>query len=139
MISSNCSLGNESPADSGVCAYFELNGKRLAIPCDRWDGVKYNVQAIAKTIEAMRGIERYGAKHMIAAMFKGFLSLPAPKGKRPWREVMGATYQSYGQIDLSNLFKDRARLAHPDTGGSNEKMQELNQAYAEAKAEFGFK
>ena len=63
VLSSNVTLGNENPKDCGVVAYFELRGQFISIPCDRWNNVESNVKAITLTIEAMRGIERWGAKH----------------------------------------------------------------------------
>src|SRR4051794_26675 len=68
VLSSNYTLGMENPKDCGVVAYFQWQGIAMAIPCDRWLRIEHNVQAIALTIEAMRGMERWGAKHMIKAM-----------------------------------------------------------------------
>lgn len=81
VLSSNCTLGHERPVDSGVVAYFLLKDQNIAIPCDRWRKVEDNVRAIGLTIEAMRGMERWGAKHMIKAMFQGFKALPAQTGE----------------------------------------------------------
>ena len=46
------------------------------------------MQAIAKTIEALRGINRWGTGDMMEAAFKGFSALPAPDTNKPWREVL---------------------------------------------------
>lgn len=35
------------------------------------------MRAIEKTIEALRGLERWGAKEMVNAPFRGFKALPA--------------------------------------------------------------
>lgn len=88
VLSSNVTLGADRPGDPGVCAYFELRAQPIAIPCDRWQTVENNVKAIALTIEAMRGMERWGAKHMITAMFKGFKALPPRSTESCW-DILG--------------------------------------------------
>lgn len=80
VLSSNVTLGAENPSDPGVVAYCTYDGLQVAIPCDRWNTVAGNLRAIAKTIEAMRGMERWGAKHMIRAMFTGFTRSPQARG-----------------------------------------------------------
>lgn len=42
----------------GVAVYFTLKGQQFCFACDHWDEIKDNMQAIHKTIEALRGIER---------------------------------------------------------------------------------
>ena len=86
VISSNLELrqdglpyaGRRRPQDCGVAVYFQLGGSDQCIPCDKWDRPEDNIYAIGKTIEALRGIERWGAKEMVNAAFRGFQSLPSP-------------------------------------------------------------
>lgn len=139
VLSSNCSLGMENAPDPGVVAYGMYQGQQMAIPCDRWNSVAGNVRAIAKTIEAMRGMERWGAKHMIRAMFQGFTALPAAgPGQRHWREVLG--FRDAGTPSRADLERARNRLAmeaHPDRGGSTEAMAAINVAFDQALKELG--
>lgn len=135
LLSSNVTLGSEAPKDPGVVAYFTWEQEAMAIPCDRWWTVEQNVQAIALTIETMRAMERHGAKHMIKAMFRGFVALPAPER---WADVLFPR----GAPDPMTLetaetaYKRHAREAHPDQpGGSHEKMARLNDAIARARKE----
>jgi hypothetical protein len=80
-------------------------------------------------------MERWGAKHMIRAMFTGFKALPAPR--RPWQEVLKcATTDPRDKIETS--YKRLAKLAHPDAGGSEAAMSELNVALDAAKKERGW-
>ncbi len=134
VLSSNVTLGIESPADPGVVAYCTYDGMQVAIPCDRWNTVAGNLRAIAKTIEAMRGMERWGAKHMIRAMFTGFVALPAPED---WRAVLG--FAPHARPDLAaaeSAYRIRARDAHPDVpGGSHDAMARLNRAIEQARKE----
>lgn len=128
VLSSNYSLGNEHPKEPGVVAYFDYDEKPTAIPCDRWVRVEANVRAIALTIEAMRGMERWGAKHMITAMFSGFTALPERTGKSCW-ETLGLQSEPLPTEDaVLAAYRTKAQTAHPDKGGSSEAFQELTQA-----------
>lgn len=42
--------------DPGVAVYFTHKGKQMCFACDRWKTVEDNMQAVAKTIDAIRGI-----------------------------------------------------------------------------------
>ncbi len=134
VLSSNCTLGQSRPEDCGVVAYFNWNQKQLAVPCDRWSSVEANVQAIALTIEAMRGMERWGAKHMIEAMFTGFKLLPSSNKK--WNEVLGVSEHESSQIIVTR-YRTLAKMCHPDAGGKREAWDELEQAYSDFKKERG--
>jgi hypothetical protein len=135
VLSSNVTLGAERPADPGVVAYFQYEQQQVAVPCDRWGTVQDNVRAIALTINAMRGMERWGAKHMIRAMFQGFIALPAPMA-RDWRQVLGLpTTGEVGANDIEIMFRRKAARLHPDAGGSHAAMAELNAARAQALKE----
>lgn len=132
VLSSNVTLGAERPFDPGVVAYCTYDGLQIAIPCDRWTTVAGNLRAIAKTIDAMRGMERWGAKHMIRAMFTGFVALPAPGDD--WRQIFGNP-RTIEEVDAA--YKALAKAAHPDQGGSHERMAALNAARQRAHAELG--
>ena len=136
VLSSNVTLGAERPADPGVVAYCTYDGTQVAIPCDRWTTVAGNLRAIAKTIEAMRGMERWGAKHMIKAMFMGFAALPAPASSPHWSQVLGVAVDA-DVAAIETAYRRRARTAHPDGGGSHEAMARLNAARDAAMSERG--
>lgn len=70
--------GGGEPADRGVAVYFAVRGRALCFACDRWDRVRDNLQAIRRTVEALRGIERWGTGAMVKQAFDGFRALPAP-------------------------------------------------------------
>lgn len=139
VLSSNVSLGAENPSDPGVVAYGLYQKQQIAIPCDRWSTVGGNLRAIARTIEAMRGMERWGAKHMIMAMFQGFVALPsAGPGQRHWREVLdfvGIDKPDRGALEIHR--RSLAMKAHPDRGGSTDRMAEINAAFDQAVKELG--
>jgi len=137
VISSNYTLGAR-PDDPGVCAYFDYQGLQAGMPCDRWIRVEDNLHSIAKTIEAMRGIERWGAKNMIKAAFTGFVALPAPSARRPWRNVLGVPAASaISAVELQVIYKRLRSKHHPDKGGKAEHFNEVQVAYDQARAELG--
>lgn len=122
--------GMKEPTDPGAAIYFEWKGRPMAFACDRWDRVKDNVQAIRKTIEALRGLDRWGTGDMVDAAFRGFEALPPPD----WRGELGLTPESTLE-DAESSYRSRARSAHPDMGGSVEGMAKLNIAIERAREE----
>ena len=48
--------------DPGVVAYWKQDGEEYAAPCDRWDSLRDNAQAIYHYLDAKRGIERWGVE-----------------------------------------------------------------------------
>ena len=114
--------------DAGVAVYFERKGKQMVFACDRWDRVQDNMRAIQKTIDAMRGIERWGASDMMERAFSAFEALPPPKS--PW-DILGVPKGS-DKDAINAAYRRKAQGAHPDRGGSDGAMAELNRARDEA-------
>lgn len=112
------------PSDPGVAVYFERRGRSMVFACDKWNRVQDNVRSIQKTIEAIRGIERWGASEMMERAFQAFEALPAPKS--PW-DVLGVPKGS-SREDIDRAYKAKAKTMHPDAGGSTAGMAELNHA-----------
>jgi hypothetical protein len=128
VLSSNYTLGNTTPKECGVVAYFAYEERQVAIPCDRWDKIEGNIRAIALTIEAMRGMERWGAKSMITAMFSGFAALSERTGKSCW-ELLGLKPEPLPtEKEVMAAYRAKSRTAHPDGGGSSEAFNELARA-----------
>lgn len=122
--------------DPGVAVYFVHRKARLCFACDRWDRVADNLWSIAKTIEAIRGIERWGTGEMVAAALRGFRALPPPQ--KPWRMVFGYGSETKPLLaDVEKKYRDAAAGAHPDRGGNADTMAELNAARDDARAELG--
>lgn len=126
--------GQTEPQDSGVAVYFRLRGEDKCFPCDRWDKVAHNLWAIYKSIEALRGLERWGAKDMVNAAFRGFKALPAPSdiiltGIRYFNEC--TTPQ-----ELKSRYKHYAKEFHPDRGGDGDEFHEMKRQYEIEKSRF---
>lgn len=129
--------GQPEPADPGAAVYFQLAGKPHCLPCDTYSRVADNIAAVAAHIEATRAIERHGVAS-VTEMFAGFLALPSPDYERPWRDV----FELHGAAGVTRaLIEERyrklARERHPDQGGSDAMMAELNAARDAARKELG--
>lgn len=156
LLSTNIALrldgvprSNQSaPADPGVCVYFTLKGKPFALACDSYTKVEQNVAALAAHLDATRAIERHGVA-TAAESLEAFSALPPPTAgashpamARGWREILGFAPNfptGYDPADALTLigvrYRERAGRAHPDNGGSDAVMAELNAARDAARKE----
>lgn len=123
--------GMTEPDDTGVAVYFELDGKPIVLCCDAWTRVACNVVAIAKTLEAMRGLERWQVTETGRA-FDGFAALPekSASGQTCW-DVLGIP-QTKDVNAINAAWKEKAKTAHPDKGGSDDAMAAVNEARDQA-------
>ena len=142
VLSSNVTLGQARPADPGVAAWFSWDGMQVCIPVDRYSSVEANLQAIHHIIEARRTELRHGTLALVRATFTGFIALPPTGGKRDWRDVLGLRARGYPSPPLvvtaekvNEAYKRLAKTRHPDNGGSDDAMAELNLAREEALRE----
>lgn len=143
VISSNIELrrdglpyaNSRQPEDSGIAVYFTLNGEQQCVPCDKWIRTEDNLQAIRKTIEALRGLERWGAKEMVNAAFRGFKALPesvivTPYMARAWYEVLEVSQTASPEV-IRAAYKQQLLKHHPDKGGNQWDFEEVQKAYKE--------
>jgi len=124
--------------DTGVAVYFTRKSREQAIACDKWDSIRDNLQAVAKTIEALRGIDRWGTGEMVDAAFQGFTAIPASasagiqvRPKRRWYEVLGVSLDAPREV-IEAAGKAMQRKTHPDAGGSDADFQDVQDAIGEA-------
>ena len=115
--------GQPEHSDTGAAIYFKLAGKDTALACDKWDRVADNIGALAKHIEALRGIDRWGVGS-IAQAFAGYQALPAPE---QWWQVLGLNDRAT-RVEIEVAYRNLAVHAHPDRGGSDAAMSRLNVA-----------
>lgn len=141
-MSSNVRLGmrgqplsnQPEPTDPGAAVYFAFKGKATVLACDRYDRVADNVAAIAAHVDALRRIERYGVGTIEQAL-AGYKALPADTAA-DWRSVFGfGKDQRVTVAMLDTAFKEQARLHHPDRGGTEDRMSQINRAREFALAE----
>lgn len=122
-----------APKDPGAAVYWqERGGTSRVIAVDKYHRLADNLAAIAGTLEALRAIERWGGAQILERAFTGFTPLPAPGAARPWWEVLGCNENATAEA-IKTAYRRAAMAAHPDRGGSDERMAELNRAYDEAQ------
>ncbi len=127
--------GQRKPPDPGVAVYFQLGGEPHCLPCDTYQEVAHNIAAVAAHIEATRAVERHGVAS-VREMFQGFVSLPAPGASKPWREVLQMPLPIPAKHEtIVESYRRLARIRHPDAGGSDGLMAELNAARDQALRE----
>jgi len=136
VISSNVPLKQDGtmrmdrdPVDAGVAVYFTRNEKQVVFASDRFDTIAENLQAIGKTIEALRGIERWGASEMLERAFKGFMQLETG-ARRAWWKVLDIP-ASASIEEIEGAFRKLARTLHPDVNKAADavaQFQELTEA-----------
>lgn len=119
-------MANGRPnGDPGVAVYFTYKKKPMCFACDRWYAVGDNMRAIAKTIEALRGIARWGTGDMIEQAFTGFVALPAPIS---WWQVLGLSGPSVTRDQIEQAHRRLIMEHHPDRGGDTETASRINRA-----------
>lgn len=144
IISSNLPLRRDGmpianarePLDPGIAVYFKRDGKTVCFACDKFDRTWKNMRAISKTIEALRGIDRWGSSEMLDRAFTGFAALPAPGAVKPWHEVLDIPAHT-PTAEVKARYRELAKRRHPDAGGSNEAFAELGTAWHDFQKERG--
>lgn len=131
-------------ADSGIAVWFVWRDVERVMASDCWQRAAENVHAIALSLEAIRGLERWGASDIVVRAFQGFAQLPsgdpAPAPSRPWWQVLCVQRDNL-EPPLAALARAKRnhrmlmKHAHPDHGGSHESATELNIALREAERE----
>jgi|GEM_PF-2913785 len=119
--------------DPGVVLYYTAGGRKLCIPADHWDYPLCNIHAITKTIEALRGIERWAGGAMAGMVAFQFAALPA--AATPWWMTELDLGPEATLADAEESFVKLTKIHHPDlTGrGDGSKQARLNEAIAEAR------
>lgn len=132
--------GQANPQDPGFAVYFSLNNKPMVFACDQYKTATDNLWAIAKSIEALRGIKRWGASDMMERSFTGFAALPPstdPKPKFKWWKVLNFNGPIVSKEQIQERWKSLATIHHPDRGGDPSMMAEINAARDEGLRENG--
>jgi hypothetical protein len=125
------------PDDPGVAVYWTIPGRRFAtcdqqrvIACDTWDRVRDNLHAVELSVAAIRGLSRWGATEIVRRAFTGFAALPAARDW--WREVLDVARDAT-LAECEAAYRAEAANVHPDRGGTDDAMQQLNAAIEAAR------
>lgn len=129
----------KQPEDPGVAVYFTFKGEQRVFCCDEWTSIHDNMQAINKTIEAIRGLDRWGVSDMLNRVFSGFAALPQSTNKKAWYEVLKVAKNSE-VATIKSAYRQLMMVHHPDknNGKTSPMFTEIQTAYEEAKKELGF-
>lgn len=98
--------------DEGVAVYFTWKNQQYVLACDNYYKIHENLRAIEKSIEAIRGLERWGVSDILSRAFTGFKALSQNNGKK-WFEILEVDKNaSYNEI--TTTYKKLAIKYHPD-------------------------
>ncbi len=139
IISTNLELRNDgmprssqrSPEDQGIAVYFKWKNETMVIACDTFKNIGCNLYAVSKTIEAMRGIERWGCSELLNRAFTGFKALPQEATAiNAWWDILGVQ-QNASKEEIIKTFRQKSKIYHPDIPitGDEIKFRELKTAY----------
>lgn len=115
----------DNRSECGVTVTFVKGKQTITLAMDDYAYPPTNLQIIRMCIDDMRMIERRGLDR---TMQSAYLQLAAPAKARDWWEVLGVT-QKATRDEVEAMFRVKARVAHPDAGGSDAAMAELNAAH----------
>lgn len=116
------------PADTGVAVYFSVSNKAMALCCDKWNTVEANIRALTMSVDAMRGLDRWGVSEILNRAFMGFKALPEKAASFPWWDVLGLS-RTCTRKEIVAAYKKKIKAHHPDNGGDPVKWAELQEAY----------
>ncbi len=118
--------------DPGVAVYFTRKGKQLCFACDCYLTPDDNMHAIALTVEALRGIARWGTGDMMEAAFRGFIALPEKTGGVAWWEVLGVP-SSATLEQAKAAYRKLVIKHHPDAGGDVDQFHKIREAWEQCE------
>src|SRR5262249_36221965 len=130
----DCEIFPNLAGDKSAQVDFWVAGKKRTLRCTRFDTFRVNLRAIYLTLEALRLADERGSLRELAAAATAFLPPPNTGPiKRPWWEVLGVMPDADDEV-LDAAYKTLSKKRHPDAGGTDAAMAELNIAFEEAKA-----
>lgn len=120
----------------GVAVYFKFKGEEKVVCCDKWLYLHENLRAVEKSIEAIRGLDRWGCSDIISRAMGDMKALPQNAGNSTseWWQVLELTPEA----TLGEAIVAAKRLKvryHPDNmaTGDEEKFKQVQEALDKAK------
>lgn len=128
-------------AKEATVEWWDANQQKRTARCSRWqaDSNSYekNLHACWQMIEAFRKADQRGMLQEFAQAAAGLLEAPGARPQRPWYEVLCVSPAAPEEV-VKASYNALAKQAHPDHGGSDAAMSELNEALEQARGERGF-
>ncbi|RBO73500.1 molecular chaperone DnaJ [Microbacterium sp. H6] len=135
---------NAKPEHPGVIFSIDAPFGHLSYPCDTYPQWQDNLRAIAKTLEALRMVERYGVSKR-SEQYRGFLAIEAtatPAGfanlDEAWTFLCRLVESEGTVLNVATarvVLRNAQRATHPDHGGDAAIFQRVTLAEAKLRAE----
>jgi len=120
----------------GVIFSIDSRHGHLSYPCDTFTAWGDNLRAIAKALEALRMVDRYGVTKR-GEQYRGFLALEATAAPAGFATADAALAYLEQLVDgwadrrePARLLRGAQRIAHPDSGGAAVTFQRVSLAEA---------
>lgn len=137
---------NARPRSSSVIVSFDTPDGRLQFPCDRFSFFWANIDAVARALEDLRRVDRYGVQQ--GKQYTGFKALPAGSSTTLTTEAAARIVAEHSGVHVSEVLcssgnareaiRTAAARTHPDrNGGATEAFQRVQVARATLTAHFG--
>lgn len=124
--------GRTIDGDEGIAVYFTWKNEQYVFACDKYYKMYENLRAIGKSIEAIRGLDRWGASDMLSRAFNGFKALPESSLPiRQWYDILGVN-QNSNYAAITSTYKSLIKKYHPDNPetGNRQKFDDVQSAYS---------
>lgn len=132
---------NDLPVRSRTKQYQTLSERQVVLKCikdgtpvqlvmDKQSRAVDNFRVLYLAVEAMRMNDQRGLTDVVR---QAYAQLPAPVEQSAYTIVGARPEWSMAQIEAA--YRNRARLVHPDAGGTATGMQELNAAMDQIRKE----
>lgn len=134
---------NARPAHPGVIVSLDSKYGPLSYPCDTFTTWQDNLRGIALALESLRAVDRYGVTKR-GEQYTGWKQLggrpiPQPMTVGEAVDFMASHADPHGRIPdlrvalragrtVEATYRLAAKALHPDTGGSHEEFQRLQEA-----------
>jgi hypothetical protein len=123
---------NQSKAEAEVAVNFlhPDSGANIPVASRDQDRAVDNFRVVYLALEAIRMNEARGIAEVVR---DAYMALPAPVRERDPYEVLGVRPDAPLAI-AEAAYREATKTAHPDKGGSNEAMAELNAAIEKVRS-----
>ena len=111
---------------------YTVRDRHQEIACDRFPSAEQNARALYGLVDALRLADQRGMLREMAEQAAALLS--APVRARPAHEVL-RVFPDAPLAVIEAAYRALAKTAHPDAGGTDEAMKELNEAYETMRKE----
>lgn len=121
----------------GVAVYFKFNGEQKVIACDKWKYIHENLRAVEKSLDSIRGLDRWGCTNIISQAVSGMKALPQNAGasNMAWWQVLGVQ-QTTPESEIEFAYRQLIKKYHPDKRytGDNDKFIRVQEAYKQYRS-----